>query len=160
MLSWYAAGLSLNGGEPTAPPATCRLLLRSAATISSHREVARGRALGIDPHAHRVVARRVGVHVADALRAQQPLAHLQARVVRDVLAVDAAVGREHVHDQQDVRRALAHRDAEIAHRPAAAAAERDWMRFCTSTCAMSMLVPFLNVTVIDMRPSLVDDEDM
>ena len=36
----------------------------------------------------------------------------------------------------------------------------DWMRFWTSTCAMSMLVPFLNVTVIETRPSLVDDEDM
>ncbi len=36
----------------------------------------------------------------------------------------------------------------------------DWIRFCTSTCAMSTLVPFLNVTVIVMRPSLVDEEDM
>jgi hypothetical protein len=33
-LSWYAAGLSLNGGAPMAPPATCRLLLRRAVTIS------------------------------------------------------------------------------------------------------------------------------
>ena len=36
----------------------------------------------------------------------------------------------------------------------------DWMRFCTSTWPMSMLVPFWNVTVIDTRPSLVDEEDM
>ncbi len=36
----------------------------------------------------------------------------------------------------------------------------DWMRFWTSTCAMSMLVPFLNVTVIVMRPSPVDEDDM
>ena len=36
----------------------------------------------------------------------------------------------------------------------------DWIRFCTSTCAMSTFVSFLNVTVIVMRPSLVDEEDM
>ncbi len=35
-----------------------------------------------------------------------------------------------------------------------------WMRFCTSTWAMSMFVPALNVTVIETRPSPVDDEDM
>ena len=36
----------------------------------------------------------------------------------------------------------------------------DWMRFCTSTCAMSTLMPVLNVTEIVMRPSPVDEDDM
>ena len=52
--------------------------------------------------------------------------------------------------------ALLHRDARAAARPPAAAAAATATRFCTSTCAVSTLVPGLNTTSIDSCPSPVD----
>jgi hypothetical protein len=72
-------------------------------------------ARGIEPHAHRIVARAEHQHVADAVDAAQHVLHVERGVVGDVLLVAAAVGRRHVHDHHQVGRGLAHHDAEPLH---------------------------------------------
>ncbi len=78
-------------------------------------QIAGGGLVGVDPDAHRVVARGIDANVADAGYAQQALAHLQARVVCEELAIHRRIGSRHVHDEQRVAGTLAHAHAEVLH---------------------------------------------
>jgi hypothetical protein len=66
-------------------------------------EVARRRALGIEPDAHGVVAGAEHPHVADAVEAGQHVLDLQRGVVGDVELVARCVGRAEVDDHHQVR---------------------------------------------------------
>ena len=78
-------------------------------------QIADGELLGVEPDAHRVVARAEDGDVADAVDARQHVLHVQRRVVRDVELVARVVGRIEMDHQHQVRRLLGHRDADGAH---------------------------------------------
>ncbi len=64
----------------------------------------------IDPDAHAVIALAEHEQVADTFDAGDFVLDLDGRVIAQVGGAEAAVGRIHVNDQQDVRRFLAGRD--------------------------------------------------
>ncbi len=78
-------------------------------------QVARGDLLRIEPDAHRIVARAQHLHVAHAVDARQHVLDLQGRVVGDVELVARSVRRAQMDHHHQVRRILAHRDAEPPH---------------------------------------------
>jgi hypothetical protein len=70
-------------------------------------DVARGHAelrdpIGVEPHAHAVVAGAEQRDVAHALDAREHVAHLEERVVADVELVVAPARRDHVDHEQQV----------------------------------------------------------
>ncbi len=82
--------------------------------------VVAGHAVGGDPCPGRARSawRSRGCRTAARRRRRQPrqlVLHVQGGVVRDVELVARAVRRDQVHDQQDVRRRLLHRDALALH---------------------------------------------
>ena len=70
---------------------------------------------GIEPDAQRIFALAEDDEVADAVEAQQHVAHPRAGIVRDIELVVGVVRRQHVHDHHQVGRALGGGDAEAAH---------------------------------------------
>ena len=84
------------------PDATCRFCSRSARTTSPGVRFRYGEALGIEPHAHAVLAQPEQVDVAHAVDAGERVADLDEGVVADVELVVAAVGREQVDHHQEV----------------------------------------------------------
>ncbi len=72
--------------------------------------------LRIQPDPHAVVALAEDDDVRDALQTQQLIADVDRGVVADIEVVVAAVGRDEVHDHQNVGRPLANRDSLILHR--------------------------------------------
>ena len=67
-------------------------------------------------HTRMLYSRRPnGVHVAHAVDASQRVANLNQRVVADVELVEPLVGRDQMHDHQQVGRALERGDAQAAN---------------------------------------------
>ena len=97
------------------PEATWMFCSRSACTTSLVVRLRVREPLRIEPDAHAVLAQAEEGDVADAVDARQRVAHLDERVVADVELVVAPVGREQVHDHQQVGRRLERGDAEPAH---------------------------------------------
>ena len=91
------------------------VLLANRAHDVACRQAAARDALGIEPHAHRVVARAEQTHFAHARQAREHVAHLQRGVVAQINRVVAAVGGSQVHDHQQVGRGLLRRHADAAH---------------------------------------------
>ena len=81
----------------------------------ARRQAARRHPVGIQPDPHGIVARAEDLRVADALQPRQPVLDRQGGEVGDVLLAAAAVGRDQVHDHQQVGRGLLHGDAEPPH---------------------------------------------
>ena len=75
----------------------------------------RGDLVRIEPQPHRIVAGAEHLDVADAVEAQQLVAHLQQRIVGDIELVKAVVRRQHEYDHQDVGAVLAGDDAVALH---------------------------------------------
>ena len=71
--------------------------------------------LGIEPDAHRIVARAEDGHVANTIDTSEHVLHVQRRVVGDVQQVARAVRRGKVDHHHQVRRLLRHRHADRAH---------------------------------------------
>jgi hypothetical protein len=79
------------GGLASWPPAICRFWARIAATTSfGQAEI--GDLVGIEPQPHRIIACAEDLDVADAVKPQQLVAHLQQRIVGDVELVERVVG--------------------------------------------------------------------
>ena len=79
------------------------------------REAALRDLLGVQPHAHRIVAAAKDLHLAHAANAGEPVLHVEHGVVAQVVDVVAVVGRDQVHHHGQVRRALDGGDAQAAH---------------------------------------------
>ena len=142
------------------PAATCTFCSWIAWHDVLRGQSARGELVRIEPDAHRVFARAEDVDVADAVDAREFVAHLEERVVAGEERIERAVGRDQVHDHRDVGRLLFRRHADALHFLRAASGIAMATRFCTSTCAVSRLVPSLNVMFSVMLPSLVLCDDM
>ena len=71
--------------------------------------------LGIEPDAHRVAPLAEDDDLADARQPLERVDHVDQRVVREEERVARAVRREQVRHQRELRRLLAHRDAEAPH---------------------------------------------
>ena len=77
--------------------------------FSRHAE--RGDPLGIEPHAHGIFTGSECEDRADTLDARQYVPHVQQRIVGDVDLIVGLVWRDHVHDEEEIGRVLAHRHA-------------------------------------------------
>ena len=98
------------------PDATWMFCSRSACDdVARWRGCGSASRSGIEPDAHAVLAQAEEVDVADAVDARERVADLDERVVADVELVVALVGREQVHDHQEVGRRLDRRDADAPH---------------------------------------------
>ena len=78
-------------------------------------QIAERELLGIEPDAHRVVARAEDGDVADAVDAREHVLHVQRGVVGDVEQVARAVGRAQMDHHHQVGRLLGDGDADGAH---------------------------------------------
>ena len=78
-------------------------------------QVAQRELLGIEPDAHRVVARAEDGDVADAVDAGEHVLHVQRGVVGDVEQVARAVGRGQMDHHHQIGRLLGHGHADRAH---------------------------------------------
>jgi hypothetical protein len=58
--------------------------------------------VGIDPDSHRVIASAEQARVAHSIQPGDAVANLRERVVGDVPAIERMVGRDEVHDHQEV----------------------------------------------------------
>ena len=88
--------------------------------LQREHDVARGQAdglqpVGIEPHAHRIVAAAKHRDRPDAVDARQRVGNRERGVVRNEQAVARFVRRIEVHDHHQVGRALGHRYADVAH---------------------------------------------
>ena len=100
----------------------------------------------VEPDAHAVVARAEDAHQADAGNARERVLHIQQRVVAEEDGVVAALGR----GERDHLEKIGGRLRTVM--PWRITSAGSWLcatatRFCTSTAAMSWLVPTSKVTV-------------
>ena len=114
MLSWKAPG-SGTGSWFEAPEATWTFWRLDRGHHVAGGEAELGHALGVEPDAHRVVARAEHLDVADAVEAGQHVPDLQGGVVGDVELVERPVRRVEMDHHHQVGRVLAGRDAAPAH---------------------------------------------
>ncbi len=83
-------------------------------------DVGRGQAerlqtIGIEPHAHGIVARAEHRDRADAVDARDRIGHFKRGVVGNEQRIARLVRRIEVHDHHQVGRRFLHRDADVAH---------------------------------------------
>ncbi len=100
--------------RPDRPDRDLRILRADLRDDLVDREVARGGEIGIDPHAHVIVAPTERADPADAGDARDAVDDLRRRIVRDILVRQRSVGRGQRDHQQDVGRILEHRHADLA----------------------------------------------
>ena len=77
-------------------------------------EVPGGRAIGIDPHAHRIIAAAEHGDSADALKPEQPVAKARIGVIADIVDIERRIGRGERDDHQEALRLLGDDDADLA----------------------------------------------
>ena len=114
-LSWKALAGARRAAGRARPRRPGRSARAAPATISPAVRSSAPARFGIDPDPHRIVAAAEQPHVADTVDPGQPVAHLGQRVVGDIAAIERIVGRDEVHDHQEVGRGLARDDAEPLH---------------------------------------------
>ncbi len=91
------------------------VLLANRANDVGRRQPARRQPIGIEPDAHAVLAGAEHLRAAHAGDARQLVLHPQVGEVREIQLVVAAVGRDEVHDHDEVRRGLLGHDADALH---------------------------------------------
>jgi hypothetical protein len=91
------------------------VLLADGADDVGRGQLPRRQLVGIQPHAHAVLAGAEHLHRADAGNARQLVLHLQVREVREVEHVVAIVRRHEMRHEQEVRRRLFGGDADALH---------------------------------------------
>ena len=111
-LEWDAAGHRRLANDPGGH---LDVLLADRIDHVAGGEAVRRDLLRVEPDPHAVIPRAEDGHVADARQPRQSVLHLQIRVVVDVKLVIAAVGRNEIDHQRDVRRALGRSHAKAAH---------------------------------------------
>ena len=91
------------------------VLLTNRADDVGRRELARGEAIRIEPDAHAELAGAEHLRAAHAWNARELVLHAQVGVVREIEVVVALVGRDEVHDHDEVGRRLLGDDADALH---------------------------------------------
>ena len=91
------------------------VLLADRPNDVGRRQPARRQPIGIEPDAHAVLARAEDLRAADAGNARELVLHPQVGEVRQIQQVVALVGRDEVHDHDEVGRGLLGHDADALH---------------------------------------------